>query len=182
MFILALIADDVSLTPRDDVLIDIDDKEPLLPTQVRRKPSLCVLWVQGDVQGGLWLQGMECLVRSRGAAVVQAPCRSPWTQQTQEYGDAFLPMHTQPPWCRAPECLPVSLFIFAFANLFGSLRSVLFPACPAAISSSTRVCSAAAKLRISGMVFLQWDPWGGVAWGCRGFSSPQEMPGALGLL
>ncbi|XP_042748923.1 dysferlin-like isoform X2 [Lagopus leucura] len=26
-------ADDVSLTPRDDVLIDIDDKEPLLPTQ-----------------------------------------------------------------------------------------------------------------------------------------------------
>lgn len=73
MFILALIADDVSLTPRDDVLIDIDDKEPLLPTQVRRKPSLCVLWVQGDVQGGLWLQGMECLVRSRGAAVVQVP-------------------------------------------------------------------------------------------------------------
>uniref|UniRef100_A0A8B9ZG09 Dysferlin n=1 Tax=Anas platyrhynchos TaxID=8839 RepID=A0A8B9ZG09_ANAPL len=27
-------ADDVSLTPRDDVLIDIDDKEPLLPAQV----------------------------------------------------------------------------------------------------------------------------------------------------
>ncbi|XP_052538887.1 dysferlin isoform X5 [Tympanuchus pallidicinctus] len=27
-------ADDVSLTPRDDVLIDIDDKEPLLPTQL----------------------------------------------------------------------------------------------------------------------------------------------------
>uniref|UniRef100_A0A803VSF5 Dysferlin n=1 Tax=Ficedula albicollis TaxID=59894 RepID=A0A803VSF5_FICAL len=28
-------ADDVSLTPRDDVLIDIDDKEPLIPIQVR---------------------------------------------------------------------------------------------------------------------------------------------------
>nr|XP_028572475.1 dysferlin-like [Podarcis muralis] len=27
-------ADDVSLTPRDDVLIDIDDKEPLIPVQV----------------------------------------------------------------------------------------------------------------------------------------------------
>uniref|UniRef100_A0A8C3LK00 Dysferlin n=1 Tax=Chrysolophus pictus TaxID=9089 RepID=A0A8C3LK00_CHRPC len=33
-------ADDVSLTPRDDVLIDIDDKEPLLPTQVWRKSPL----------------------------------------------------------------------------------------------------------------------------------------------
>ncbi|XP_037991605.1 dysferlin-like [Motacilla alba alba] len=28
--------DDVSLTPRDDVLIDIDDKEPLIPIQVRK--------------------------------------------------------------------------------------------------------------------------------------------------
>lgn len=34
MPVLAPIADDVSLTPRDDVLIDIDDKEPLLPAQV----------------------------------------------------------------------------------------------------------------------------------------------------
>lgn len=32
--VLALVADDVSLTPRDDVLIDIDDKEPLIPAQV----------------------------------------------------------------------------------------------------------------------------------------------------
>uniref|UniRef100_A0A8C3E782 Dysferlin n=1 Tax=Corvus moneduloides TaxID=1196302 RepID=A0A8C3E782_CORMO len=29
----ALVADDVSLTPRDDILIDIDDKEPLIPIQ-----------------------------------------------------------------------------------------------------------------------------------------------------
>uniref|UniRef100_A0A8B9PML9 Dysferlin n=1 Tax=Apteryx owenii TaxID=8824 RepID=A0A8B9PML9_APTOW len=29
----ALVADDVSLTPKDDVLIDIDDKEPLIPAQ-----------------------------------------------------------------------------------------------------------------------------------------------------
>uniref|UniRef100_A0A8C3Y8P9 Dysferlin n=1 Tax=Catharus ustulatus TaxID=91951 RepID=A0A8C3Y8P9_CATUS len=28
--------DDISLTPRDDVLIDIDDKEPLIPIQVRK--------------------------------------------------------------------------------------------------------------------------------------------------
>lgn len=37
MLVLALIADDVSLTPRDDVLIDIDDKEPLIPVQVWKK-------------------------------------------------------------------------------------------------------------------------------------------------
>lgn len=36
MLVLALVADDVSLTPRDDVLIDIDDKEPLIPVQVWR--------------------------------------------------------------------------------------------------------------------------------------------------
>lgn len=36
----ALVADDVSLTPRDDVLIDIDDKEPLIPIQVW-KMRLC---------------------------------------------------------------------------------------------------------------------------------------------
>lgn len=52
MLVLALIADDVSLTPRDDVLIDIDDKEPLIPVQVWKKllwweytgVLLCVIW------------------------------------------------------------------------------------------------------------------------------------------
>uniref|UniRef100_A0A663N8N5 Dysferlin n=1 Tax=Athene cunicularia TaxID=194338 RepID=A0A663N8N5_ATHCN len=33
-------SDDVSLTPRDDVLIDIDDKEPLIPVQVGKKYPL----------------------------------------------------------------------------------------------------------------------------------------------
>lgn len=52
MLVLALTADDVSLTPRDDVLIDIDDKEPLIPVQVWKKLQrwedtgflLCMIW------------------------------------------------------------------------------------------------------------------------------------------
>lgn len=50
------VADDVSLTPRDDVLIDIDDKEPLIPIQVWNRggtgsiPGSPVLW---------WIWGMD---------------------------------------------------------------------------------------------------------------------------
>uniref|UniRef100_A0A8B9EJU5 Dysferlin n=1 Tax=Anser cygnoides TaxID=8845 RepID=A0A8B9EJU5_ANSCY len=47
-------ADDVSLTPRDDVLIDIDDKEPLLPAQVWKK-LLRVLSLQVFRCGGTCL-------------------------------------------------------------------------------------------------------------------------------
>uniref|UniRef100_A0A8C2TRW6 Dysferlin n=1 Tax=Coturnix japonica TaxID=93934 RepID=A0A8C2TRW6_COTJA len=47
-------ADDVSLTPRDDVLIDIDDKEPLLPTQhlggLRPSSSAMLLSPTGGVE------------------------------------------------------------------------------------------------------------------------------------
>lgn len=56
----ALVADDVSLTPRDDVLIDIDDKEPLIPIQVR-KMRLCwedprIFPCSGGSSEGGWTQ------------------------------------------------------------------------------------------------------------------------------
>lgn len=74
MLVLALIADDVSLTPRDDVLIDIDDKEPLIPVQVWKKSQrwedsgflLCVIW--GNLCG--YRAGVESDADVRSCLVV----------------------------------------------------------------------------------------------------------------
>lgn len=144
----------------------------------RNASSVCWYGSSGTSRRALLGRGWKgwSTVRSGGAAVVWALCGSPWSHQTQEYGDASLSIHSRPSSCHALECFVVSLCFFAFANLFGSLRSILFPACPSAISSCTRVGSAAAKWRISGTVFLhplQWDPQDGVARGCRGSPSPQ---------
>lgn len=74
MLVLALIADDVSLTPRDDVLIDIDDKEPLIPVQVWKKLQrwedtgflLCMIW--GNLCG--YRAGVESDADVRSCLVV----------------------------------------------------------------------------------------------------------------
>jgi len=76
----------VSLTPRDDVLIDIDDKEPLLPTQVWRKSQRflsLLVWEQWDIQEGIagpWVERMEhCEARRgcRGVGTVWVPLVPP---------------------------------------------------------------------------------------------------------
>lgn len=84
----------------------------------RNASSVCWYGSSGTSRWALLGRGWKgwSTVRSGGAAVVWAPCGSPWSHQTQEYGDASLSIHSRPSSCHALECVAVSLCFFCLCK------------------------------------------------------------------